>query len=335
MEVTQAVEDRTQFIGASEVGAILGHDPYKTALQVYEEKVGLVLPFTGNAHTRRGTRLEEIAAEEYAAKTGKRLHRVHGRLQHPVYPFLTGKIDRRVVGERALAEIKCPSLGAFSKIKRTGLHEGYIAQMQTYLGLAGFEVGYWVIFCADQMEVVDFPVEFDPELYTQIVDRVSSFWLNHVVPKIPPVAVELDEARLEIQRAEGAVPRIDLSSNGQFCEVAAMLRDAKQLKAEAEILEAQAREQVLEYADGPGVYIGGDVRISYTFSRGRSSFDKKALAGAKPFDRIATSAAVLKLCGGVASDAIAALRGCELDLTAFEKQGASFAVLRVSQAGAE
>lgn len=332
---TSAPEDRTRFLGASDMAAVLGVDPYKTALQLYEEKVGLVLPFTGNAHTRRGIKFEALAATEFTESTGKQLRRITRRFAHDVYPFVTGKIDRLVVGEDALAEIKCPSLGMFHKIKRTGLHEGYIVQMNTYLGLTRRAMGYWVIFCADQMELVVFPVEFDAQLYNSTIDRAASFWLNYVQPRVAPPAVEPDAVRLEIQRAEGAVPRIDLSENGQFCSAAAMLREAKQLKAEAEVLEESAREEVMQFMDGPGVYVGGAVRLSYTFSKGRSSFDRKALAGAKPLDRIATSAKVLQLCDGVAALAIEALRGCDLDLAAFETRGEPYPVLRLSAGGAE
>ncbi len=59
--------DRTRHIGSSDVAAILGLDPYKTAMDVWLEKTGRVDSFAGNEATERGNILEP-AILAYAAK---------------------------------------------------------------------------------------------------------------------------------------------------------------------------------------------------------------------------------------------------------------------------
>lgn len=333
-------EDRTQFIGGSEVGAILGVDPYKTRLQVYEEKVGIAPPFEGNQHTRRGTRLEEVAAEEFSMKHGLKLHRVNERIVDPEYPFLTARIDRRIVGQKAHAEFKVPSLGSFSKIKREGLHEGYIAQQHTYLGLTRNERGYWGIFNADLWEIVDFPVDADRALWLDIRARLVAFWTEHVMKRVPPPAVQADEERIELARAEGTAKVVTVT-DPLVIEAMQNLRDAKKLAKDAETIEADAKARLVEFLgdNAFAVYNAPGVKVNWYPSKGRSSFDQKALAGARPLDRIAVGVALQPwleagerfVSAAEVERMIQAVGAADLDLSKFEKRGNDFGVMRVSE----
>lgn len=330
-------EDRTKFIGGSDVAAILGHSPYRTPMDVWTEKMGQADPFEGNAHTRRGTRLEEVAAEEYTERTGIKLARVNERISHPQHPFITARIDRRIVGQRALAEIKCPSLGSFSKLKRTGLGPDYICQMLLYLGLMEFERGEWILFCADQWELQPMPIDADPSMYADIVERLVEFWERYVVPGIRPPATNEDVARLEFTRVEGTVALIDKSHDADFIAAAQQLREAKALKAEADLLESESSATIKALATQVGVYVGPEFRLSLTETKGRASFDKESLKGAKPLDRLAVDAVIQSfvqerhgLKDGEMAYLRAALNGCSLDLAQFEKTGRPFTTLRAT-----
>lgn len=334
MTSTATVEDRTQFIGGSEIAAILGEDPYTTALQVYERKVGLATEFEGNFHTRRGTRLEEVAAEEYAAKHGVKLHRVNARIVHKKYPFITARIDRRIVGQRKLTEFKVPFLGSFGKIKREGLHEGYIVQMQTYLGLTDYEEGDWGIFNADLWELLDFSIGADAKLYTLIEEAAVNFWTNHVEKRVPPPAVEADEERIEIKRIEGELQTYEVT-DPVLTEAIVDLRDARRIKKDAESLEDDAKARIVELAgEGKyGLYKAPGVNLTWG-QQSRASFDKKALAGAKPLDRLAVGAVIQPYFNTMPREyeaMVADIGKAALDLTAFEKQGKPFDVFRVAE----
>lgn len=83
-------------IGASVIPAILGVDPWKTAQQLYDERVS-GKPFEGNEHTRRGNHLEpglcawylDVAqARDVVADVAERLNTTFDskrqvRIQHP------------------------------------------------------------------------------------------------------------------------------------------------------------------------------------------------------------------------------------------------------------
>lgn len=300
IELTQSFtpEERQKYIGASELGAVLGIDKYRTPLDVYNEKLGLSVPFEGNRHTERGNRMEKIAAELYTEMTGKKLRRHSEAYIHHKHPYIVGHVDRTVVGMRRIAEIKCPSLGAYRRIQREGLPDSMIVQLQSYLGLSGIREGEWIIFCADQMDILNFTIEFDPAIYQAAIDAAVDLWENHIIPKIPPTPDAADKPALEFAKIGGDIIKRD---DPQWAEAAQLLREADQLKKDGEELYELAKEKVKDAIEGEhGRYEGAGLRLYYTQQAGRTSFDKKTLAKEHP----------------------------EIKLTRYEKQGAAFDVFK-------
>lgn len=288
-------EERQSYIGASEIAAVCGHDMYRSPLDVYNEKLGLTEPFAGNAHTERGNRLEAIAVEEFTKLTGDVLHRRNKAYTHPQHSFIVGHIDRVFVGKQQLAEVKCPSMGAFRKYQREGLPKSMVMQMQVYLGLTGFPKGTWIIFCADAWDIATFEIDFDKAIYEKAIEKAAAFWTDHVLAKVPPFQADHGEKQeFEIATVGGDAT---LRDDEAFVSFAAKLREAKQLIADAEELYAMVMADGLALIEEtPGIYIGGGLTLHYKEQAGRKSFDKKALAAAYP----------------------------EIDLSRFEKQGKPF-----------
>jgi putative phage-type endonuclease len=181
-----SAEDRRKFIGASEIAAILGLDRYKTILDIYNSKLGLVPAFEGNAHTLRGQRLEAVAADYYFELTGRKLRRYTRAYAHKEHSFIQGHIDRIVEGESSIAEIKCPSVAAYRKIQREGLPDSWQIQMQVYMGLSGHKSCVVIVFCADAWDLLHFEIEFDADIYQASIDAAERFWNCHVLTGIPP-----------------------------------------------------------------------------------------------------------------------------------------------------
>lgn len=328
--------DRSRFIGGSDIGAIIGVSRFKTALDVWREKIGEAPPSVDTPDTLRGTKLEDIAAAEFAEKMGVRLRRVNTAIRHTKHEFLLGHVDRRYVGIRTLVELKCPRLGAFYKIKREGLDQDRISQMQWYLGLDGTNTGYWGLFCADAWEILCPPVNLDIELYNSMVERAVHFWHEHVLTKKPPTDKQSAELALEIAQVapENTVRRDD----PEFGDAMRLFREAKALSAEAETIEAQAKERVRDLIGSkPGLYLAPGMRLSYTMAQGRSSFDKKALANSRPLDRLKVGAKLQELWMKLApspttfglEDVIQAIgHDCDVDLATFESRGPSYPIMK-------
>lgn len=287
-------EERRAYIGASEIAAVMGLDKWRTPLDVYNEKLGLTAPFEGNAHTERGNELEAIAARKFTEITGQALQRRNQPYIHPDYPFIVGHIDRVFVGEKKLAEIKCPSIAAYRKYQRDGLPQSMIVQMQVYLGLTGFESGTWLVFCSDVWDLATFPIEFDPTIYHAAVSAAADFWNRCVITHTPPLSDQKQPEYAEIATVGG---NATVRDDQRFVDWASRLKEAKQLVADAEELYSSLQEEGLDLIERePGIYRGGCVTLHYKEQPGRVSFDKKTLAAENP----------------------------GLDLSRYEKRGASF-----------
>ena len=325
---------RTQYIGGSDIGALLGVNPYKTPLQLYREKVGLDEPAADNPHTKRGIALESVAAEWYAKETSIKLRRSNKFLRHLQHEFIGGHMDRELVGRDAMAEIKCPSLGAWSKLKREGLRPDYVAQMQWYLGLSGKEFGVWIIFCADQWDGLHWTLSADYPMFEKMVEKATEFWYNHVIPRVPPSPTDDDTERLTIEAQGGTAVRRD---DPEFVEAMRLLREAKTLSKEAAQIEETAKERILALVnEEPNCYTGPGYRAYLRLNEGRTTFDKKALAANRPLDRTSVWAELIPALHRLAplalpeqiEEVVATVGKCHLDLAKFEKQGKPFTSLR-------
>ncbi|RXJ70761.1 hypothetical protein CS022_22280 [Veronia nyctiphanis] len=98
-------EDRFHFqrrlgIGGSDVAAILGLSPYRTAYEVWEEKTGRSEPddLSDNDRVHFGNELEDVVAREYARRTGQKVQKRNHPFVHKTQPWLRANIDRHIVG---------------------------------------------------------------------------------------------------------------------------------------------------------------------------------------------------------------------------------------------
>lgn len=271
--------ERRSYIGASEIAAIVGVDKYKTAIDVYNEKVGPTKAFAGNPHTERGNRLESIAAEYYTELTGVKLRRHNEGFSHPDHPFIRGHIDRMAVGEKRIVEFKCPSVAAYRRHQREGLPESYIIQAQVYMGLANAPSLTFGIFCADVWDLASFDLSFDETIYNAAIDHAVAFWNSHVIPHVPPTD-NADNKKMEVETGGGSITFRD---DPVFMEAAAAVREAWQIEADAKELKELAKAKfIAAIEDTPGSYEGAGIRAYYSERPGRSSLDKDALARDHP-----------------------------------------------------
>lgn len=108
--------DRTQFIGGSDAAAILGISPWKSALQLYLEKIGAAVDEVSPEKQRvfaRGKRWEPVVVEMLVDELQDRGHDVqiiarNQRYQDREFPFLACELDLELLidGKECNAEMK-------------------------------------------------------------------------------------------------------------------------------------------------------------------------------------------------------------------------------------
>ena len=85
-----------------------------------------------------GRRLEPLVAAAYTEATGRRLRRVSRLLRHRERPWQLASIDREVVGERRLVEIKTTRSPRWDGADP--VPADVLAQVEHYLSVTGYDV---------------------------------------------------------------------------------------------------------------------------------------------------------------------------------------------------
>lgn len=68
---------RKSGIGGSDAGAVCGLNPYRTAMQVYQDKVSEEIEEMDNEAMRQGREFEDYVAKRFMEATGKKVRRAN------------------------------------------------------------------------------------------------------------------------------------------------------------------------------------------------------------------------------------------------------------------
>lgn len=333
-------ESRRTGIGGSDAAAILGVNPFSTALDVYNEKLALVPPKVENNQMKRGKILEPIAVNLYREVTGRAVRKQPLR-RHRLFDFILGNVDRQIVstvdhparpqgGGPGVLETKCPNVRVFARIKREKqLPVQHVVQLQHYLMVYGYAWGSFVLFNADLWEMIHFDVEADQGLQERMLDAERIFWQEHIVRQAPPTIERPVFELPDMPKVEGSLITRD---DSEFLDAAQTLKEAKSLKETADDLEQQAKDRIKELMVTHGAVEGGGIRVYWKQRDGRVSFDRKALETARPLDR----ERVFRIIAALGDEIPAELAGrlnerlgeCGIEFKLFEKRGEGFEEFR-------
>ena len=176
---------RKKGIGGSDAAAILGLDRYRSAFDVYADKLGLKSDEPDNEAMRQGRDLEDYVVKRFEEATGKKTRRRNSILQHPEYNWLIGDIDRWVVGENAGLEAKTTSVLNRAKFSQGEYPPSYYVQCVHYMALTGAERWYLAVLVLNKAFHV-FTIERDDDEIKALIEAEKHFWEDHVLKQIPP-----------------------------------------------------------------------------------------------------------------------------------------------------
>lgn len=324
---------RKKGIGGSDAAAILGLDPYRSRRDVYFDKIDPKIEQPDNPHMKRGRKLERLIISEYSELHPEDTVLPAQFTVHAQHSWIHGTPDALLVSPEmkghGVLEVKCPAKYAFEKIKLEGIPANYVIQMQHYLLITGLTWGRFVIFNADSWEMITVDVKaFDATEQNAYIDALSAFWNEHVVPQVPPS--DEAEQRIVLPKVSGTLRERE---DQFFAEAVEAYKRAQDYEKEAKMLVESAKDAVLNVINREnGVYENDDYRVYYTPVEGRVTFDKKALAAAKPIDP--TKLLMVLQDELSQEDNVAVVHRlvndpATLDLSQFETRGNDFSTLRI------
>lgn len=236
--------DRSEFIGGSDVGAILGVSPWATPFQLYQKKIGALVEEITPAKQRifdRGHRWEPIVLEMLIDELHDRGHEVevlavNERYTDPELSFLACELDAELLidGEETNAEIKTANYfaaGAWGDYDSEDIPIYYAAQ-----GMHGLMIKprRRCVFAAvtgfDARPMIRF-MDRDEETIAGIRAKEIEFW-QRIQAGNPPEPVDPEDVKWLFRRDLGTT--IDATS-----EIVEMAMHLKDMKASAKAQENQ------------------------------------------------------------------------------------------------
>lgn len=195
----QFLAERQSGIGGSDAQHVHSVEPYGCARWLWYEKLGMEpdepRPITGPI--RRGIRLEEIGADFYVEKTGRKVRRAGGVRRHPQHPELLVHMDRVILKDErgpGYLEIKTVGQWMWQHILSEGTPDYYLLQLQHGLMVTGYRWGAFAIYWPDGDQMMAFDQDRNEKLIASHKEACLSFW-NRVRNDDPPPRLDVSDDR--------------------------------------------------------------------------------------------------------------------------------------------
>lgn len=271
---------RRNGIGGSDAPVLVGESPYRSAYELWAEKVGLVSPGPENDAMTWGRRLEPVVATAYTEATGRRLRRVTRLLCNRERPWQLASIDREVVGERRLVEIKTTRSSRWDGADP--VPGDVLAQVQHYLSVTGYDVAdVAVLVGGSDLRVIE--IERDDTYIRDLIELEIDFMRRIETRTAPPL-----DGSSATRRALGSLhPRDDgtqLAATPETDRLLAELREARERSATAADRAMSVENALRSVMGDASVLVGAGYRVSFRRSADSRRTDWQALAAELKLD---------------------------------------------------
>lgn len=176
---------RKQGIGGSDAGAVCGLNPYRTAMQVYQDKTTEETEEIDSEAMRQGREFEEYVAKRFTEATGKKVRRANAMFYDEERPFMLADVDRMVVGENAGLECKTASPYMADKWKDGKIPLSYQIQCYHYMSVCNADAWYIAVLIYGR-EFKYYRLERDEQVIDDLIRIEQDFWENHIQKRVVP-----------------------------------------------------------------------------------------------------------------------------------------------------
>lgn len=249
--------ERRKSLGGSDMGAVLGLNPWRSPYAVWAEKTGRVTDDRDTEAMRIGRDLEDYVAKRFCEASGKKVRRMNAILRNKrKAPWIHANVDRLVVGEESGLECKTASALNESKFAGGEFPATYYAQCVTYLAVTEYDRWYLAVlvmgreFKVFQMTRIPddpCPAWCESSVYVSndeidaLITAAATFWDCVEHDEEPDVdGSEATTKALQTIYADGKARCIDIWSADVRQAVAAYLKLKAEEKDRKKLLDEQA-----------------------------------------------------------------------------------------------
>lgn len=181
MLTQEQLEARRTTIGASDAAPILGISPYKTALDLWKEKVEGTSQFLSPS-MKRGNDLESEARVLFNQMIGD--HFVEANtMVHPERVWQTATPDGINFRGDVSLEIKCNNKKVHEMARDKKIPDYYMAQVQHQMSVLGNDRAFYFSYNGHEGLIVE--VKRDNSFLDSLIEKEYEFWRS-VMDQIPP-----------------------------------------------------------------------------------------------------------------------------------------------------
>lgn len=288
--------ERRKSLGGSDMGAVLGLNPWRSPYAVWAEKTGKITDDRETEAMRIGRDLEDYVARRFSEASEKKVRRMNAILRNNrTCPWLHANVDRLIVGEESGLECKTASALNASKFTGGEFPATYYAQCVTYLSVTEYERWYLAVlvmgreFKIFQMtRIKDDPcpdwcessVYVSSEEIDALITAAAEFWdrVEHNEPPAVDGMSATSEALVSVIGPSNSDKHVDLT--GVSGKIRMYLEAKKKVEEMEEIRDRYANE-IKEYM---GDAAGGSCELANISwkTQSRKSFDAKRFAKENP-----------------------------------------------------
>lgn len=280
------LEARKSGIGSSEVGTIVGLNPFETPLQLWRRKLGIDPPQEENFAMKAGHYLEDAVSRFWQDETNRDVIKASAGdwlIQCNEKPFMQVSPDRTywITGavknnsNKGILECKTTQ----KEIDPDNVPQHWFCQLQYQLGVAELSQGSLAWLSAGRtFDYQDYT--FNPEFFGWLSEEVEKFWVDNVLGKKEPEAISVKDILLKYNR----------HSAGKIIEVNDELFDAykdlKEVKKELDALDERKTELEeklkLAFGDAEAISYDGQTLATWKAAKDSEKFDAKAFQAENP-----------------------------------------------------
>lgn len=269
------LRERKNYLGGTDLAAIAGLNPYRTALDVYLDKTSSDIREETNDAMRWGNLLEDVVAKEYAEVTGQKIEIEPNTIYHPEYKFLGANIDRWVGDKEYVLE--CKTAG-FNKNKEWGdsgtdqIPESYLIQCAFYASICDVpKVDIAVLIGGQDFRIYTY--NRNKDLEDKIIKIGINFWHNHIEKRIPPKCVNTKDTFNLFPQSNYQEIVAEDNIIQKWEELKAAREEESRIQTNIEKLKVEIQEFMRDY--DVLIDINGNVIATWKNTTPKSFFDVK------------------------------------------------------------
>jgi len=240
---------RKEGIGGTDISALLGVNPWNTAIDVFLDKTTTDIDYDDNIAKRRGKLLESFVADLYKEETKHDIERNYdeslGRsiaYKHPLIDFMMATPDYFFYEfsspDKQLLEIKT-AVGRGAKKWYEGIPEYVLLQLQQQMFV--MEKQYAVLATLIDDDFAYLTIQRNEDLIDRMVSVASDFWYGNVLKNKMPDPRTIEDYRVYYKQAKaGSI----IPASSEILNTISELKAMKELEKKQKVIHDQTKNNI-------------------------------------------------------------------------------------------